>query len=213
MNHKVDEFINNLSHWQEEISKLRMILLDCQLNEELKWRQPCYTFNTNNIALIGNFKEYCTISFFKGVLLSDEEGILVSPGENSQTVKMIKVKSLKEIEQLETVIKSYIFEAIEVEKAGLKVQFTKSTNLDFPEELLDKFSKDEAFRIAFEGLTPGRQRAYNIHFSGAKQSQTRIDRIEKLTDRILKGIGINDCTCGLSKRKPNCDGSHKILNQ
>ena len=213
MNPKVDEFIRQVKNWKEEISKLRMILLDCQLNEELKWRQPCYTLGSSNIALIGNFKEYCTISFFKGVLLNDAEGILVSPGENSQTVKMIKVTSLSEIEQLEPTIKAYIYEAIEVEKAGLKVEFTKSTNLDFPEELINKMANDAAFKSAFEGLTPGRQRAYNLHFSGAKQSQTRIDRIEKFTSRILKGIGINDCTCGLTKRKPSCDGSHKILNQ
>ena len=207
----MDEYLSKASQWQEEMEALRTILLDCGLTEELKWRVPCYMYKASNIVLIGAFKEYCTLSFFKGVLLNDANGILVAPGENSQTVRMIKFTSVKEIIKQESTLKAYIYEAIEVEKAGLKVDFKKSTNLIFPQELQDKLEKDPAFKTAFEALTPGRQRAYNLYFSAAKQSNTRKARIEKYTQRILDGIGINDCICGLSKRKPNCDGSHKQL--
>ena len=212
-NPKVDEYLNKASQWQEEMQALRAILLDCGLTEELKWRVPCYMYKTSNIILIGAFKEYCTLSFFKGVLLNDVDGILVAPGENSQTVRMIKFTSVEEINEQGSTLKAYIYEAIEVERAGLKVDFKKSTNLIFPQELLDKLKEDSAFKTAFEALTPGRQRAYNLYFSAAKQSNTREARIEKYTQRILDGIGINDCTCGLSKRKPNCDGSHKQLEK
>lgn len=193
------------------MEKLRSILLDCLLNEELKWRVPCYTFNNNNIAIIGNFKDYCCISFFKGVLLKDTDKILVSPGENSQSVKLIKFKNLDEIIQKEATVKAYIIEAIEIEKAGLKVDLKKSNELDLCLELSTELNNNKLLKTAFETLTPGRQRAYNIFFSAAKQSETRVKRIEKYKSRILKGQGINDCTCGLSKRKPNCDGSHKLI--
>ena len=211
MNPKVDDYIGRIKQWQKEAALLRTILLDCGLTEEYKWRVPCYTFNGSNIALFGNFKEYCTLSFFKGVLLNDAKGILVSPGENSQSVKMARFTSLQDIVDLEATLKAYIYEAIEVEKAGIKIDKPKSKNLEFPKELLQKFEEDKAFKTAFEALTPGRQRAYNIHFTGAKQSATRLSRIEKYTDRIMNGIGLNDCVCGHSKRMPNCDGSHKYL--
>ncbi|AWV98845.1 DUF1801 domain-containing protein [Arcticibacterium luteifluviistationis] len=211
MNPNVDDYIGRIKQWQKEAALLRTILLDCGLTEEYKWRVPCYTFNGSNIVLFGNFKEFCTLSFFKGVLLNDAKGILVSPGENSQSVKMARFTSLQDIVDLEATLKAYIYEAIEVEKAGIKIDKPKSKNLEFPEELLQKFEEDKAFKIAFEALTPGRQRAYNLHFTGAKQSATRLSRIEKYTDRIMNGIGINDCVCGHTKRKPTCDGSHKYL--
>lgn len=211
MNPKVDEYLGRVQNWKEEMEQLRSILLACGLTEELKWRVPCYTFHDSNIVLIGGFKEFFTLSFFKGVLLNDEEQILVSPGENSQTVRMIKFTDITEIAKLETVIKNYVFEAIEIEKAGIKVEKKDNTELVFPEELISFMEKNLEFKDAFEALTPGRQRAYNMFFTAPKQSKTRETRIEKNMDRIIKGFGLNDCTCGLTKRKPNCDGSHKAL--
>lgn len=211
MNSKVDLYINKLKNWREETEQLRRIILDCGLTEEFKWRVPCYTFNNNNVVIIGVFKEYCTLSFFKGVLLKDTNGILVAPGENSQSVRMIKFTAVQEIVKMETIIKPYIYEAIEVERAGLKVEFNEKTELKFSEELITKFDKNPALKNAFEALTPGRQRAYNLYFSAPKQSKTRESRIEKYMQRILDGKGINDCVCGLSKRMPSCDGSHKYI--
>ena len=210
-NPKVDEFLTNAKNWQAEMSLLRSIALDCTLIEDLKWRQPCYSFKKNNIIIIGAFKEFCVIGFFKGVLLVDSEKLLISPGENSQTVKQLRFTSIENIEKLKSTIKAYIFEAIEVEKSGLKVEFKKSKNLELQKELLDIFSIDKDYEKAFKSLTPGRQRGYHIFFSGAKQSETRTKRIEKYRERILKGKGINDCICGHSKRLPACDGSHKYL--
>lgn len=209
MNPKVDDFLSNAKKWQAEMEKLRLILLDCQLTEEFKWNSPCYTFKQKNVVIIGEFKDYCVLNFFKGVLLSDTNTILVKPGENSQSARFAKFTNINQIIELETVLKAYIYEAIEVEKAGLKVTFDKNTELEFPEELLTKFSQYLAFKTAFEALTPGRQRAYNMFFSEPKQSATKVSRIEKYTQRILNGKGMNDCVCGLSKRLPNCDGSHK----
>lgn len=211
MNPKVDDFLSNAQNWQEEMTALRAIVLTCGLTEELKWRQPCYSFNGKNILIISAFKDNCVLSFLKGELLNDTEGILVSPGENSQAVKFTKFTSVKNIIEQEAILKAYIFEAIEVEKAGLKPSSTKSKNLVFPEELIHKMQADQAFKNAFESLTPGRQRGYNMFFTAAKQAKTRQDRIAKYEQRILNGKGINDCVCGLSKRMPNCDGSHKSL--
>ena len=211
MNSKVDEFIDKSKKWQQEIKILRSILLDCHLAEELKWRAPCYTFKNANIILIGVFKEYCTLSFFKGVLLKDDNNVLVAPGENSQAVRMLRFTTLNEIIENQALIKAYIFEAIEIEKAGLKVDFKEKTELTFPEELQNKLNSSPAFKAAFEALTPGRQRAYNLHFSAPKQSKTRETRIENCEERILKGKGFNDCICGLTKRPPQCDGSHKRI--
>lgn len=213
MNVKVDEFLNNAKAWQKELAQLRRIVLDCGLTEELKWGVPCYTHRNGNIALLGGFKEYCVLSFFKGVLLHDAEGILVAPGENSQAVRMVKFTSVQAIVKLEPVLKTYIHEAMKVEEDGLKVDFKESTNLEFPEELLHKLNADPAFKAAFEALTPGRQRAYNLYFTAAKQPETRVARIEKYVPRILNGKGINDCVCGRSKRMPNCDGSHKVVER
>jgi uncharacterized protein YdeI (YjbR/CyaY-like superfamily) len=211
MNPKVDDFINNTTKWQPEIKQLRLLLLDCGLTEEFKWRNPCYTFQGNNVAIIGSFKEYCTLSFFKGTLLQDGNGILSKPGENSQAVRFFKFTNLQEIIEQQSIIKAYIYEAIEIEKAGLKVIFKSNKELELVEELQVALDKSPALKTAFQALTPGRQRAYNLHFSEAKQSKTRETRIEKYTPRILTGKGINDCICGLSKKMPNCDGSHKYI--
>ncbi len=213
MNPKVDEFLRNVKQWQNELLALQAIALECGLTEEWKWRQPCYTYKGKNVAILGGFKDNCVFSFVKGVLLNDAEGVLVKPGENSQSVRFIRFTSLQQIVRLTPVLKAYIFEAIEVEKAGLKVELKDNAKLDLVEELQDKINNMPAFKTAFEALTPGRQRAYNMHFGAAKQSKTRVARIAQYTERILNGKGINDCVCGMSKRMPNCDGSHKYLNK
>ena len=211
MDPKVDEYFEKLQKWQLELQTLREILNDCMLTETYKWKHPCYTYRNNNIVIIGGFKEYCTINFFKGVLLKDSEKILTKQGENSQSSRIIPFTNVKDIKRLTPIIKSYIFEAIEIEKAGLTVQ-TKSVNdYEIPEELTQKFTENIDFKNAFRALTPGRQKGYLLYFSQPKQSKTKISRIEKYLNRILEGKGLNDCICGLSKRMPNCDGSHKYI--
>lgn len=177
--------------WTAEMKLLRKLVLDCGLNEELKWSVPCYTHQGNNILLLSAFKEYCALSFFKGTLLADTEGVLIAPGKNSQATRLLKFTSVQEIMELEAVLKAYVFEAIEVEKAGLKVEFKKNPE-SIPEELQQKLDTDPYFRTAYESLTPGRQRGYIIYFSQAKQSKTRQGRIEKYTSKILNGEGIHD---------------------
>lgn len=211
MNTKVDEYIANSKKWQAEIIQLRTLLLDCGLTEEFKWRNPCYCFQGNNVVLIGSFKEFCSLSFFKGTLLQDSNTVLFKPGENSQSMRFFKFRNLEEIIEQKAIIKTYIYEAIEIEKAGLKVVFKSITQLELAEEFQLVLDKNPNLKTAFEGLTPGRQRAYNIYFSAPKQSKTRETRIEKYTQQILNGKGITDCTCGLSKKMPNCDGSHKYI--
>ncbi len=211
MNPVADKYFLDASQWQEELKQLRKIALGTQLMETIKWGVPCYVFGESNIILLGSFKAFCSISFFKGSLLQDPNGILSKPGENSQSVRMLKFTDLDQIRQLEKVIKAFIFEAIEIEKAGLKPVLEKSVDLEFPEELLQMLDQDAAFKAAFTALTPGRQRGYNLFFTAPKQSVTRITRIEKYRQQILDGKGINDCTCGLSKKMPSCDGSHKAL--
>jgi uncharacterized protein YdeI (YjbR/CyaY-like superfamily) len=210
MNPQVDEYLDRLQKWPEELGVLRSIALECMLTETVKWGVPCYTYQDANLLMLGSFKEFCSISFFKGVLMSDPYGILTSPGENSQSVKMVKFTNLQEIVTLKPILKEYIYEAIEVENLGLKVETKKLFDLVFAEELIQVLSQDSVFKTAFEALTPGRQRAYNLFFTAAKQSATRLSRIEKYRQQILDGKGINDCTCGLSKRMPTCDGSHKF---
>ncbi len=212
MNPKLDFFFEKATKWQEELMKLREIVLDCGLTEELKWSVPCYTFNKTNVIILGGFKDYCFVSFLKGVLLHDSENILQKPGENTQSGRIIPFTDIHKVIDMKQTLKAYIYEAIEVEKAGLKIESKSKTDLVFPDELLQKFDSDPTFKVAFEALTPGRQRAYNIYFSGAKQSKSRESRIESYVQRILSGKGFNDCTCGLSKRLPNCDGSHKYIN-
>lgn len=213
MNPKVDTYISELSKFKKEIEQLRAIVLDCGLVEELKWGMPCYMYQKTNIIMLGTFKEFCIISFLKGVLLHDAEGILTQQGENVQSGRVIKFTDAKEIVKLKATIKAYIFEAIEIERAGLKVEMKKTEEFDVPEELTSILKKDAKFKKAWEGLTPGRQRGYLLHFSGSKNSDTRQSRIEANTSRILKGKGIHDCICGLSKKMPGCDGSHKQLKQ
>lgn len=209
MNTKVDDFIAKTENWNKELKKLRSIVLECGLNEELKWGVPCYTDKNKNIVLIHGFKNYCALLFFNGVLLQDSEKLLIQQTKNVQAGRQIRFTNIKEINQLHDSLKAYIFEAIEVENAGLKVEFKKVGEYKIPEEFQQKLNENKLLKEAFENLTPGRQRAYIIYFSEAKQSKTRIDRIEKYTLRIIKGKGLTDCVCGLSKKMPACDGSHK----
>ena len=192
MNPKVDVFLSKTQKWQEEFEKLRKIMLDCQLTEELKWGWPCYTFEKSNIVLINGFKEYCALLLFKGALLKDPNGILHQIGENTQAGRQIRFTSVQEITEMEPILKAYIHEAIEVEKAGLKVEFKKSTELIFPEEFQKKLDENPALKTAFTALTPGRQRAYNFYFSAPKQSKTRKSRVEKCIPQILAGKGLDD---------------------
>ena len=213
MNPKIDEYFDKLNKWQKELKLLRGIMLDCGLMEEFKWKHPCYTFNKKNVILLQEFKDYCAIGFMKGALLKDEKGILNQITENVQAGRQIRFKNVKSIETLESTIKAYVYEAIEAEKAGLEVKMKETSEFDMPEELTEKFREDSAFKEAFEKLTPGRQRGYLLHFAQPKQSKTREARINKNWNKILRGKGLNDCECGLSKRMPNCDGSHKYLNK
>ena len=213
MNPKVDEFFGKLSKWQEEMEFLRSIVLDCNLTEELKWGVPCYTFNKKNIVLIHGFKEYFALLFMKGALLQNAEGLLYQQTENVQSGRQIRFQNLKEIIELAPLLKSYIFEAIEVEKAGLKVEMKTTEDFPIPEEFQRVLDENDKVNQAFEALTPGRKKAYLLHFAAPKQSKTRESRIESFIPRILKGKGINDCVCGLSKRMPNCDGSQKFLKE
>ena len=211
MNPKVDEFLREAKTWKVEFEKLRMIVLDCGLTEEFKWMHPCYTLENKNVVLIHGFKEYCALLFHKGALLKDPHGILVQQTENVQAARQLRFTSVQEINEMEAVIKEYIQQAIEVEKAGLEVELKKNADFAIPEELEAKFNEIPGLKPAFEALTPGRQKAYIHYFSQAKQAKTRETRIEKYVPRILDGKGLKDCTCGLSKRLPNCDGSHKSM--
>jgi len=191
-NPAVDAFLSKAKRWQDEMGQLREIGLGCGLSEELKWRFPCYTSGGKNIVIIQGFKEYCALLFFKGALLKDPDGILVRPGENTQAGRQIRFTSGREIVEMGSTLRAYIHEAVEVEKAGLKVPTRKKTELVFPEEFQKKLDGDPALKAAFDALTPGRQRAYNMYFSAAKQSRTREARIEKCLQRILEGKGLSD---------------------
>jgi uncharacterized protein YdeI (YjbR/CyaY-like superfamily) len=192
MNPKVDFFFSKGKQWQEEFEKLRTIILDCGLTEELKWGVPCYTFQENNIVLIHGFKEYCAILFVKGVLLKDATGILIQQTENVQAARQIRFTNAREIVKLEPILKAYILEAIEVEKAGLKVPYKKAAEFNMPEELINKLEEVPGLQDAFDALTPGRQRAYILYFSAPKQSKTREARLQKYIPQILNGKGLND---------------------
>jgi uncharacterized protein YdeI (YjbR/CyaY-like superfamily) len=192
MNPKVDEFLSKAEKWKEEYEKLRNIVLDCELTEEFKWMHPCYTLEKKNIVLIHGFKEYCALLFHKGALLKDTHGILVQQTENVQAARQIRFTNVKEIVEMETILKDYIYEAVEVEKAGLEVSFKETTEYIIPDELQNRFDEIPSLKTAFEALTPGRQRAYILYFSGPKQSKTRESRIEKYMQQILNGKGLND---------------------
>jgi uncharacterized protein YdeI (YjbR/CyaY-like superfamily) len=192
MNPKVDWFFSKDTKWQKEYEKLRTIILDCGLNEELRWGCPCYTFQKSNIVLIHGFKEYCALLFFKGALLNDPGGILIQQTKNVQSARQIRFSNAREIGKMERILKAYVYEAIEVEKAGLKVKLKKTTEFTMPEEFQKKLNKNRALKTAFYELTPGRQRGYLLYFSQAKQAKTRESRIEKYTKQILKGKGLED---------------------
>ena len=191
-NPKVDIFLGKAKKWQAEFEKLRQIVLDCGLTEEFKWMHPCYTFQGGNIVLIHGFKEYCALLFFKGALLKDAKGILIQQTENVQSARQIRFSHVREIVKMETTLKAYIKEAVQVEKAGLKVAFKKTVEYKIPAEFQKRLDQDPGLRTAFQALTPGRQRAYLFYFSQAKQSKTRESRIEKCIERILDGLGLDD---------------------
>ncbi|MFT3912154.1 MAG: YdeI/OmpD-associated family protein [Ferruginibacter sp.] len=192
MNPKVDWFFEKDTKWQKEYEKLRTIVLDCGLTEELKWGCPCYVFEKSNVVLIHGFKEYCALLFFKGALLNDANGILIQQTENVQSARQVRFTKLQEIVKLRSVLKTYIYEAIEVERAGLKVKLKKTSDFSVPEEFQKKLNKSVALKKAFEVLTPGRQRAYIFYFSQAKQPKTREARVEKYIKQILSGKGLDD---------------------
>jgi uncharacterized protein YdeI (YjbR/CyaY-like superfamily) len=192
MNPKVDFFFSKEGKWQKEYAKLRTIILDCGLDEKLKWGVPCYTFQEKNIVLIHGFKDYCAILFFKGALLQDPEGILIQQTKNVQSARQVRFTNAREIVRLERVLKAYVYEAIEVENAGLKIAKKTTADFEIPEEFQTQLNKNRALKKAFEALTPGRQRSYIFYFSQPKLPKTREARVEKYTKQILKGKGLDD---------------------
>ena len=192
MNPKVDFYFDKTQKWQQELEQLRTIVLDCGLTEELKWGVPCYMFENSNIVLIHEFKEYCALLFFKGALLNDANGILVQQTKHVQAARQIRFTNVREIIRMKKILKAHIYEAIEVEKAGLKVKLKKVSEFPIAEEFQKKLVKNKALKTAFEALTPGRQRGYLLHFSAPKQSKTREARVEKSIPQILEGRGLND---------------------
>jgi uncharacterized protein YdeI (YjbR/CyaY-like superfamily) len=192
MNPKVDWFFDKATKWQKEYEKLRTIVLDCGLIEELKWGCPCYSYQKKNIVLIHVFKEYCAVLFFKGALLNDANGILIQQTKNVQSARQVRFTNLQEIVNMKPILKTYIYEAIEVERAGLKVKLKRTSDFKIPGEFQKKLDKSSALKKAFDALTPGRQRAYIFYFSQPKQSKTRESRIEKYMKQILNGKGLDD---------------------
>jgi uncharacterized protein YdeI (YjbR/CyaY-like superfamily) len=211
MNKEIDTYISKSINWKEEIKTIRPILLEAGLTECFKWGAPCYTYNDKNILIIVPFKEYFAIGFFNGANLTDPKGLLVKPGEHTRYGRQLRLENTQDIVKKTSIIKKFIKEAIR--KEALTPIKSEVAPAIVVEELNTVFKKDPALKKAFESLTPGRQRGYLIFFSAAKQPETRFARIEKYRDRILAGIGITDCTCGLSKRMPSCDGSHRLLNK
>jgi len=191
-NSKIDFFFSKAKQWRNEFEKLRAIVLDCGLTEELRWGKPCYTFQNSNIVLIHGFKEYCALLFMKGALLKDPKRILIQQTENVQAARQIRFTNIRQTVELEPVLKAYIKEAIEVEKAGLEVNYKKTSEFKVPEEFQNKLDKIPALKKAFAALTPGRQKGYLLYFSGAKQSKTREARVEKCRQQILNGKGLDD---------------------
>jgi uncharacterized protein YdeI (YjbR/CyaY-like superfamily) len=192
MNPKVDFYFTKAKKWQEEFEKLRKIILDCQLDEDLKWGCPCYSYEKRNIVLIHGFKEYCAVLFFKGALLNDSKGILIQQTKNVQSARQIRFTNVREIAKNEKVLKSYIFQAIEVEKAGQKVKLKKVEEFPIPEEFQNKLDNSKSLKTAFGALTPGRQKGYLFYFSAAKLSKTREERVKKSIPQILRGEGLNE---------------------
>lgn len=190
MNPKLDTYFSEATKWYSELNKLRTIVLDCGLVEDMKWRQPCYTFNDGVVLLISPFKEYCALAFFKGALLKDPNSILVAPGENSQSMRQARFTDVRDIAAMQPILESYIREAIDNERAGLKIK--KDPAVSIPEEFQAKLDGDSRLKTAFEALTPGRRRAYLMHFAQPKQSKTREARIDKCVPQILAGRGLGD---------------------
>ncbi|XOV69195.1 MAG: DUF1801 domain-containing protein [Fluviicola sp.] len=205
---QVEEYFEQLDEWKNELLLLREIALSCGLEEDFKWKHPCFTLIGKNVVLIHEFKDYCGLMFFKGALLKDENKLLHTI-KNIQSERQLRFTSRTEISESRDLIRAYIFEAIEVEQKGLKVKMKDVSEYEVPEELNQKFIESPDFKTAYENLTPGRQKGYLLYFAQAKQSATRTARIEKFRERIMMGKGIRDCICGHSKRMPNCDGSHK----
>ena len=191
-NPKTDWFFVKDTKWQKEYEKLRKIILSCGLSEELKWGCPCYTFENNNIVLMHGFKEYCALLFFKGALLADPDGILIQQTENVQSARQLRFTSVQQVVKAERIVKAYVYEAIEVERAGLQVKYKKTKDFKIPDEFQTKLNKMPSLKTAFDALTPGRQRAYIFHFSQPKQSKTRTARVEKYLKQILNGKGLDD---------------------
>lgn len=208
----ISAYFENLTHWKKELSALRKLVLAAGLTEECKWKHPCYTLAGANLIMLGDFKGFCSISFFQGALLNDPKGYLQKGGEHTQTSRILRFTNLEEIKEQISVIQTFIQDSIKLQESGLKPKKQAPPVIPHPVELIQAFKNNSAFKKAFSALTPGRQRDYLILFTGSEESATRAARIERATDRILKGYGRNDCTCGLSKRLPQCDGSHKQLN-
>jgi uncharacterized protein YdeI (YjbR/CyaY-like superfamily) len=211
MKSPVEQYIQKAKNWQNEMTLLRTILLECNLTEVIKWGKPCYTLNDKNIVIIQDFKNHCDLGFFNGASLTDLKQLLIKPGVHTQSVRQFRFEDLEDVKKKRALIKAYIKEAIENEKKGIKITVDDIPAIEQVVELTTIFKKNKAFEKAFNKLTPGRQRAYHMFFAAAKQSETRISRIEKFIPKILDGKGMTDCTCGLSKRMPTCDGSHKYL--
>ncbi len=211
MNKEVDQYLIGLKNWKEELTLLREIIVACGLQEDFKWIHPSYSHNGKNIVLIHEFRDYCAILFQKGALLKDAKQLLVQQTANVQSARQIRFQSIKQIKSLKAIIQQYIKEAIEIEASNKKVVTKKLSDYKMVEELSVAFTRNPAFKKAFKQLTAGRQKGYLLHFSKSKQSSTKSSLIEKNIQRIKDGYGLTDCTCGLSKRKPNCDGSYKQL--
>jgi uncharacterized protein YdeI (YjbR/CyaY-like superfamily) len=207
----VELYIEKAKQWKDEMTLLRSILLECKLTEEIKWGKPCYTFNNKNIVIIQDFKHHCDLGFFNGSLLTNTNNLLEKPGEYTQTARQLRFLDIADLKKKKTIIKNFIKEAIKNEQNGVKSNQASVEKVEPVDELIEIFKKNKSFEKAFKALTPGRQRAYLMLFANAKQSETRVSRIEKYIPRVLDGFGLTDCTCGLSKRMPNCDGSHKFL--
>lgn len=207
----VDAYFETAESWQPELRELRRILLDLDLEEALKWRQPCYAAEGDNIAIIGRRKAGCVITFFRGALLADPDGVLLSPGPNSRSGRLLSFTSVAEIRAAEDQIRAFVAESIVHRQAGTTIEPVKVDDGDWPDELVQVFEDDPEMEEAFTGLTPGRQRGFLLHFNGAKQSETRTRRILEARERIMLGKGRHDCICGRSKKFPRCDGSHQFI--
>lgn len=213
MDPKVDAYLDGVKHWKNELHRLREVVLQSELDEGFKWRTPCYMVDGRNIAMIGGFKAHCLIAFFKGALLKDPHGLLVQQGPNTESSRSFQFTSLEQIDRHAGDILDFIRQAIQVEREGIKIDFTTVEETPVPEEFERRFAENAALKAAFDALTPGRRKAYYLHVAGAKQAATRDARIDQAVPRIMKGKGLHDCVCGLSKRMPACDGSHRILKK